>query len=101
MNEAMGLLEMLVLCDIPTEACRMVTLRTTTDVERVFDIKKYDHPEFVPGRYLSIASDQISDYEFGLIENAAYDTIITDRPDKMNEDEDVPVMYLIYLAEKL
>lgn len=91
------LLEIVITSGIPTEEWRIVTLRTSKDAKRAFHVRSYNKP-VTPGRYLCIASDRITDGQFGDIEELAYDCIITGRRDMAHEGG--PVMYLIFPIEE-
>lgn len=98
--KAIGFLEMVMSVGVNHNAMGMVTLNSWRDVKDIFDghlTSGYWDPK--PGRYAYIESDEISDDQFGLMENAADKILLTDERDMKHEDEGVPVMYMMFLIE--
>lgn len=89
-------LEMVMSVGVNHNAMGMVTLRTGADVKSVFEGHVSDYWEPEPGRYAYIESDEISDFQFGEMENAVDQILMTDERDMKHEDEGVPVMYMMF-----
>ena len=87
-------LEMVMSVGVNHDAMGMVTIHNQQDVESLFETK---HDRTVePGRYAYIETDHISDFQFGEMENAVDDIIMTDEQDMVHEEEEVPLMYMLF-----
>lgn len=79
-------LEMAIDCGVNSRAMGMVTIRKQKDVESLFETK---HDRKVErGRYAYIRTDEISDNQFGEMENAVDDIIMTDELDERHQEEE-------------
>lgn len=98
--KAIDFLEMVISVGVNHSAMGMVTLNSWRDVKEKFDghlTSGYWNPE--PGRYAYIETDGISDDQFGLMENAVDQILMTDEQDMEHEDEGVPLMYMMFRME--
>jgi len=79
-------LEMVMDVGVNHNAMGMVTIRKQKDVECLFETK---HDRKVErGRYAYIRTDEISDNQFGEMENAVDDIIMTDELDERHQEEE-------------
>ena len=89
-------LEMILDCGVNSKrAVGLATIRTQKDVKSLFGVKH----DVEPGCYAWIRTDEISDFQFGLMEHAVNDVIMTDEMDTSHPEENVPIMYMVFKLE--
>lgn len=95
--KAKELLHLIVGCGVPADAMGWCVINKVNTPKALF---KVEPSRPIPdGDYLYVRSDKISDTTFDYLENATYDILMTDEKDMVHEEENVPIMYMLFDIE--
>ncbi len=87
-------LRLIVTCGVESaKAVGVINVKGAESVKRAFKTEQ----NVTPGTYAYIRSDEITDAQFGQLECSADDIIMSDEMDTNHPEENVPVMYMLYL----